>query len=758
MSVQQTPVPGKARSQRTNAGDAGPAQGRPQGWTQGFTEYLAELLNCRVCRTVALWVLLSILVVEGAILFPSYRNYERDLLLRLGHVGDAVAGTGFSEQDTLSNTKITQAARRMLRHERVVGVAVYSDSEVEPLIVGEAPALDLDRQGDAIRSSDGRRYAILANLGPSQVALDIVVNLDSSWIESELRAFVIRITGLVLLITAITVMATMAVLGRFVLRPLLHLRGRLADAALAPEHPELFTVTPRRNDELGDLFTHFNNMIRNVSSAHQEAREKLAMMVENSQSAVFAFTPDGKADYLNQAALQHCGVDKFESLRRGDLPLIKVKEDETTTLDNYLRHAPALSEPVLVRANGQRISCSLRRDKLTDAAGEVLLYYAFVLDISAQKQAQAALADSEFRFRTIFEQSANAIVLADRDEQKIVDFNAATCRVFEYERENLLGRRLSQLLGDTIETSAGGVTGPRHIGPVAGVTGAGRSIDVEASLAEIEIDGRSHYLAHVSDVTEHQQTERALREAKEQSDAASRGKSAFLAAMSHELRTPLNAIIGFASILKSEYGDAADSDSQREYAELIENSGQHLLHIVKQVMDMSQIESDALTISEELIELPDLFGQAVRNSIAEIERGPDKVEIIIPDGLPILRGDTRLLGEMLVNLLTNARKFTKDDGIITLSAELTEREELAFVVMDNGSGIPADRISSVMEPFVQAGNELARADAGIGLGLPLASKYAEFHDARLHVESGVGDGTRVTVSFPANRLIAPRAP
>jgi PAS domain S-box-containing protein len=623
-----------------------------QNWRRSIGNYLTELMTCRLCRSIALWVLLSILLVEGAILFPSYRNYERDLLLRLRDVGDAVASAAVGSAENLSGPALRDAGLRILQHDRVVGASIHTTDGGPPLRFGEVSELTPGGGGDTFRSADGRRYAILANTGSTATVRAIVVNLDSSWISGELVAFVFRITGLVLLITAITVMATMAVLGRFVLRPLLHLRARLDAAALEPEHPEKFAARPRRKDEVGDLFVHFNNMIRTVSSAHREARERLAMMVENSQNAVFAFSPDGRAEYLNKAALQLCDVDHLDLLRASDIPQVELRGHRTQSLDEYLRRADSASEPTLVRRSGQRISCSLRKDRLRNERGETILDYAFVLDITAQKKAQAALSDSEARFRTIFEQSVDPIVLADKEFGTIVDFNAATCRVLEYDRDELQGENLSRLLGDDAKPLPTGDGHPRYIGPVARTTGKGRDIEVEASVAEIDIDGRPHYLAHITDATKRRQTERALRKAKEEADAVSRGKSAFLAAMSHELRTPLNAIIGFASILRSEIIDSRETEQQREYAGLIEDSGQHLLRIVKQVMDLSQLESNAVEVNEELIELNDLFCRAVRASAS-------------------LRGDGKLLGQILTNLLSNARKFTDEDGTITLSARET---------------------------------------------------------------------------------------
>ncbi len=233
--------------------------------------------------------------------------------------------------------------------------------------------------------------------------------------------------------------------------------------------------------------------------------------------------------------------------------------------------------------------------------------------------------------------------------------------------------------------------------------------------------------------------------------AASRAKSEFLANMSHELRTPLNAIIGFSELMLAA-GSGIAGDKYEEYLNLIHGSGRHLLDIINDVLDLAKVEAGKMSLSEESVDLGQITASCLRLVSSNTEEERIDLRSEIPDNLPTLKGDRRKIKQILINLLSNAVKFTPVGGQIRVTARINENGEPALAVSDTGEGIPPESLNDVLSPFRQADSGLNRRFDGIGLGLPLSKAMAELHGGTLELESEVGAGTTVTVTFPAERL------
>jgi signal transduction histidine kinase len=245
----------------------------------------------------------------------------------------------------------------------------------------------------------------------------------------------------------------------------------------------------------------------------------------------------------------------------------------------------------------------------------------------------------------------------------------------------------------------------------------------------------------------------ALRRAKEEAEAANRGKSSFLAAMSHELRTPLNAIIGFSEMMMQQVLGPLHNEQYRTYVTDIHESGTHLLQIINDILDLSKAEAGKLELFEEVFDLHDTIQavlQLVRSGIAE---GGLYETMELPADLPRLRADERKTKQVLLNLVTNAIKFTPAGGQIVVSGRADPETGLVLTVTDTGIGIAAEDFDRVLEPFEQVDSSLARAHQGTGLGLPLVKAIMELHGGSLQLASEVGLGTRVSVTFPASRMV-----
>ena len=245
-----------------------------------------------------------------------------------------------------------------------------------------------------------------------------------------------------------------------------------------------------------------------------------------------------------------------------------------------------------------------------------------------------------------------------------------------------------------------------------------------------------------------------LRFARDEARAADRAKSEFLAAMSHELRTPLNAIIGFSEIIKTETFGPVGSVKYREYANDINNSGQHLLDLINDILDLSKIESGTDKLHENTIEIPEIIRAALKLVGPRAERGGIKLELELPGWLPALRADERKLKQILVNLLSNAIKFTDADGEVTLRVWCRMDSGYVFQIVDTGIGIAPEDIPKALLRFGQVDGDLNRQYEGTGLGLPLTKALVEQHGGALDLQSEVGVGTTVTVRFPAERIVA----
>ncbi len=238
--------------------------------------------------------------------------------------------------------------------------------------------------------------------------------------------------------------------------------------------------------------------------------------------------------------------------------------------------------------------------------------------------------------------------------------------------------------------------------------------------------------------------------ARYRAEAASRAKSQFLANMSHELRTPLNAILGFSEIIASRTF-ANNIHKHSEYAEVIHKSGRHLLALINDILDLAKIEAGALALRETEIDM----GQLIAEETALMQPKTDAIgcQLVTEVGgnVPLIFADERAMKQVILNLLSNATKFTPAGGRITAFAQVAAGASIAFGVFDTGVGIAPEDQARVFEDFGQGQHDVVTAEKSTGLGLPIVKGLVEAHGGRITLESKVGEGTRVTVFLPASR-------
>ena len=249
------------------------------------------------------------------------------------------------------------------------------------------------------------------------------------------------------------------------------------------------------------------------------------------------------------------------------------------------------------------------------------------------------------------------------------------------------------------------------------------------------------------DVTDRKLAEQALDQARSAAEAADAAKTRFLATMSHELRTPLNAIIGFSEMIAQEQTLMLGAAQRKEYAQLINDSGQHLLSVVNGILDMSKMESGNFEIaSEPFAPRASLMHCCNLLALKARENGIDLVTDA-PQDLPVMTGDPRAFKQIVLNLVANAIKFTERGGQVTVSAAVSG-SQLALRISDTGVGIAADDLKRIGAPFFQAGKTYQRRHEGTGLGLSIVKSLVALHLGELTVQSRLGEGTSVTVRLP----------
>jgi signal transduction histidine kinase len=235
--------------------------------------------------------------------------------------------------------------------------------------------------------------------------------------------------------------------------------------------------------------------------------------------------------------------------------------------------------------------------------------------------------------------------------------------------------------------------------------------------------------------------------------AADHAKSQFLATMSHELRTPLNAIIGFSEIMRQQMFGPLGTERYVEYTNDIHDSGRHLLNVIDDILDISKIEAGRYAIEEDEIDFANVLRWSIEMMRARTIEKQQTVTLALPDEMPSLHADQRAMRQVMLNLLSNASKFTPDGGKIELSVAIDGQGDLRLTVADNGIGIPADKLHEVLEPFGQVDDTSARQHGGTGLGLPITKSLIEMHGGGFMLQSEFGHGTTATMTLPGWRLV-----
>ncbi len=387
-------------------------------------------------------------------------------------------------------------------------------------------------------------------------------------------------------------------------------------------------------------------------------------------------------------------------------------------------------------------------------------------EIAERERTAAELHESETRLARVLEIAPDAMLLIDRDFHVRL-YNLGAEAIFGYTTDEAIGCSIEMLIADwherihadvvaSLSTSDGPVQKISD-GQVVGRHKNGAVFPAAVSVSKIIHNGEAVLFVIARDISDRIQAEQDVLAAKEHAEIANRSKSQFLANMSHELRTPLNAVIGFAEVIEAETFGPVGNSRYVEYVGDIRESGQHLLSLINDILDLSKIEAGHAEIYEEPVRIASIVGSTLLVVKERAGLAGVALHTEIPDDLPNFLGDERKLKQILINLITNSVKFTEPGGRVVIAAAADPATGFTLSVADTGIGIAPEDIPRALASFQQVENTLNRRQDGTGLGLPLTVALVELHGGKLHISSEPGVGTTITAHFPPHRIVAARA-
>ena len=384
------------------------------------------------------------------------------------------------------------------------------------------------------------------------------------------------------------------------------------------------------------------------------------------------------------------------------------------------------------------------------------LYVGIVRDISERKQAEQALRTSESTLRAVIETAVDGVIIID-PQGTVQIYNSACQRLFGYDAAEVIGQNVRMLMPEPYRREHDGYIGNYQRTGVRKIIGIGREVTgqrkdgstfpMELSVGEAVANGKKVFVGIIRDISERIQAMEAVSTAK-QAEAANRAKSEFLATMSHELRTPMNGILGMTGLLL----DTALTNEQRDYAEAVLKSGETLLTLLNNILDLSKIEAGRFELYDRPFDPNEVLDGIA--AIWESQANRKGLEFFVTNdlrGLPALVGDPDRLRQILVNLVSNAMKFTSS-GFVALrvkrEASMGDKVVLRFEVKDSGIGIAEDVQGRLFRKFEQADAATARTYGGSGLGLAICRQLAEMMGGHIGVISAPGRGSTFWVTLP----------
>ena len=377
-------------------------------------------------------------------------------------------------------------------------------------------------------------------------------------------------------------------------------------------------------------------------------------------------------------------------------------------------------------------------------------------ELKQRERTQIALQQSEERQRAIMDSAVDGIIVINQ-KGIIESFSHSATEMFGYASSEVIGKNISMLMPAPYRSHHDGYLRKYLAGGQPQVIGRGREVrgrrkdgsifPMEIGVSEVDLGDYRVFTGVVRNISERKRVEQELLLARKAAESANQAKSEFLSSMSHELRTPLNAVLGFGQLLR-DYPDQQLTDEQRAHVEQILDGGQHLLGLVNEVLDLARIESGQLALSVESVDL----AQTLRESLMLVQPLADERDIAIMVEADIasattVMADPSRLKQVLLNVLSNAVKYNRDNGTVRLDAAATGSGMMRINVSDTGPGIPAQKRDEVFRPFSRLDVDAKKIE-GTGIGLTITRELIESMGGKIDFESSVGEGSTFWIEIP----------
>jgi PAS domain S-box-containing protein len=497
----------------------------------------------------------------------------------------------------------------------------------------------------------------------------------------------------------------------------------------------------------------------------QKAAHENRAIVNSVSDIIFELSNEGKILFLNDAWNVVTGFESERSIGRNLFDLIYVP-DQDVQKESFQKLIKGNSKSYraftrLRSADGSFRAIELAMSMTRQDENKEIRVVGTITDVEERRRAERALSEAEKKYRMIVENAAGGIYQVTPDGQ-FLSANPAMAKILGYDSPEEVLRDMDKAQNKFyIDVSA------RHKF-LSDIT----ALDITKNV-ELQITRKDNSVIWVSenvrpvrddegallfyegsmeDVDQRKKAQLALTQAKIDSDLANRAKSEFLANMSHELRTPLNAVIGFSEIIKNEAFGKLPNPEYKEYADDIHESGNKLLRVINEILDVSRIEAGERTLNETVVKVQETVKSCLELIEGKLKSSGTRVENKIKDSDLGFIGEVQSVKQMLLNLMSNAMKFSGDNSFMMVDAEIDSKGRLRLSITDTGMGMNDGELEKALSPFGQINTDMNRTKSGTGLGLTLVKSLVELHGGALEMVSQKGIGTTATLIFPAKRV------